>query len=474
MAIYVDDLNLRADVPDGARRVHGKWSHLFADTEEELRAFARKIGLKENWIQHPGETRVHFDVVSRMRQRAIAAGATPVTWREAGEFFAARTRQALIPADEPVDSLLLITGPREGVTKETVRAALQPKFSTTTMLVTGSARGVDTYAAQLWREWGGPVEEHKVPAGEWNRDPRRAGFARNGRMVQRVKTAGGSVLAIDLPCTKPGCARAQPHNTHGTGHCAGIAEQAGLPVEHHPATPAGRTTEPRQQRARHSWEPAADGTKRCTRDGCGLEARQWPHPTERRWLTSYTKDGRTIIAQRVPACGDDLPQARGADEMRQLATDADRQAGHAFRAGDIDRAYRLLADARVLDPARHELWGQREKQIRASVARRQPRQVSQSTETASCPDCDRPYVRPVGETYPCLDCETHARLKAAGFTADSPQIRQITEWNHLAISRSYRQQEIPQPRPAREPQTLAIQEHSGHVKVPDPEKEACD
>ena len=98
MAVYVDDMNLQADVPDGAKVVRRRWSHLFADTEDELRAFAQKIGLKQGWIQHPGQSHVHFDVTGRMRQRAIAAGATAVSWRQAGEFFAARARQALIPA----------------------------------------------------------------------------------------------------------------------------------------------------------------------------------------------------------------------------------------------------------------------------------------------------------------------------------------------------------------------------------------
>jgi hypothetical protein len=101
MAVYVDDMNLRADVPNGHTVVRGKWSHLFADTEAELRAFAKKIGLKETWIQHPGEPHVHFDVVGRVRQRAIAAGAKPVTWRQAGQFFGERTQQAS-PGRAPV------------------------------------------------------------------------------------------------------------------------------------------------------------------------------------------------------------------------------------------------------------------------------------------------------------------------------------------------------------------------------------
>jgi hypothetical protein len=90
MAVYVDDTGLRADVPNGSTVVRGRWSHLFADTEAELRAFAATIGLKQDWIQHPGQPHVHFNVTARMRQQAIAAGAAPLTWRQAGEFSARR------------------------------------------------------------------------------------------------------------------------------------------------------------------------------------------------------------------------------------------------------------------------------------------------------------------------------------------------------------------------------------------------
>src|SRR5260370_36455865 len=88
MAVYVDDMNLQAGVPDGRRAVRARWNHLFADTEEELRAFAAKIGLKAEWIQDPGRRHAHFDVTTGKRQQAIAHGAKAVTWREAGEFFA--------------------------------------------------------------------------------------------------------------------------------------------------------------------------------------------------------------------------------------------------------------------------------------------------------------------------------------------------------------------------------------------------
>src|SRR5260370_36209931 len=80
-------MNLQAAVPDGRRAVRARWNRLFADTEEELRAFAAKIGLKAEWIQDPGGRHAHFDVTTGKRQQAIASGATAVTWREAGGLF---------------------------------------------------------------------------------------------------------------------------------------------------------------------------------------------------------------------------------------------------------------------------------------------------------------------------------------------------------------------------------------------------
>lgn len=190
-----------------------------------------------------------------------------------------------VAVDEPVTSLLLVTGPREGVARETVRAALEPRFAGNIMLVTGGAAGVDTHAAQLWREWGGLAEEHRVSAEEWGRDPRGAGYARNACMVQRVATAGGAVLVIDLPCTKPGCTRARPHNTHGTSHCAALAKQAGLPVDHYqaPVEPVTGNGAAHGRPAVSAGRPAATAAQDGGEDGGG------PTPPAR--VTRYTRDG---------------------------------------------------------------------------------------------------------------------------------------------------------------------------------------
>lgn len=45
---------------------------------EELIAFAKKLGLKPEWIQYPGHRRQHFDLVASKREKAIKLGAIEV------------------------------------------------------------------------------------------------------------------------------------------------------------------------------------------------------------------------------------------------------------------------------------------------------------------------------------------------------------------------------------------------------------
>ncbi|TCK65829.1 DUF4031 domain-containing protein [Curtobacterium sp. PhB136] len=76
MAVYVDDFEVDATV-DGKRR---RWSHLVADTHDELVQFARKLRLSTSWIQRRGTLREHYDVTSAVRRRALAMGAVPVDY----------------------------------------------------------------------------------------------------------------------------------------------------------------------------------------------------------------------------------------------------------------------------------------------------------------------------------------------------------------------------------------------------------
>ena len=81
VTVYVDDWRQLATVGP----VTGRWSHLTADSDEELHAFAARLGLRREWFQdhHRDPTRHHYDVTEPTRQAAIEAGARAVTWREA-------------------------------------------------------------------------------------------------------------------------------------------------------------------------------------------------------------------------------------------------------------------------------------------------------------------------------------------------------------------------------------------------------
>lgn len=76
MTVYVDDVR----IPWKGKR----WSHLTADTLDELHAFAEAIGLKRAWFQE-SSTRPeahHYDVTDSKRDEAILAGAVPESWRD--------------------------------------------------------------------------------------------------------------------------------------------------------------------------------------------------------------------------------------------------------------------------------------------------------------------------------------------------------------------------------------------------------
>jgi hypothetical protein len=101
MAVYVDDASIPATVPNGRARHTSRWSHLFADTQEELHEFAERLGLRRSYFQ-PGRPRGdgrpsphwHYDVTAGKRQQAIRLGAQPVSWRESTEIMRDRDAKA--------------------------------------------------------------------------------------------------------------------------------------------------------------------------------------------------------------------------------------------------------------------------------------------------------------------------------------------------------------------------------------------
>ena len=88
MPVYVDNFRCPARVGS----IRARWSHLTADTREELRDFAARLGLAPEWLQDKGDGRWHYDVTDRLRLRAIELGAKPIDIREFGALISARRR----------------------------------------------------------------------------------------------------------------------------------------------------------------------------------------------------------------------------------------------------------------------------------------------------------------------------------------------------------------------------------------------
>lgn len=78
MSVYVDPIRvcLRS-----RKWPYTRAAHLFADSVEELHAFAASIGLKRTWFQHRHGF-PHYDVTGGMRWQAIRHGALAITHSE--------------------------------------------------------------------------------------------------------------------------------------------------------------------------------------------------------------------------------------------------------------------------------------------------------------------------------------------------------------------------------------------------------
>lgn len=105
MTVYVDN----AGIPATVGRRTGRWSHLTADTPDELQAFAARLGLRADWWQTCKRpcgrgpcVHWHFDVTAAKRAEAVRLGAVEIDIRQLGELITAR-RQALRDATGPVN-----------------------------------------------------------------------------------------------------------------------------------------------------------------------------------------------------------------------------------------------------------------------------------------------------------------------------------------------------------------------------------
>ncbi len=99
MTVYVDGANIAATVG----RHTSKWSHLTADTEDELHAFATQLGLQRSWFQTCKRPCApagmpcphwHYDVTAPKRAQAVRLGAVEIDMRQLGALISERRRAA--------------------------------------------------------------------------------------------------------------------------------------------------------------------------------------------------------------------------------------------------------------------------------------------------------------------------------------------------------------------------------------------
>jgi hypothetical protein len=89
MAVYIDKLR------DWGWRL-GPSCHMIADGNEELHAFAKRIGLKREWFQRKSSY-PHYDLTAARRIAALRLGAAPLEDRDFHEILS-RGREAIFAA----------------------------------------------------------------------------------------------------------------------------------------------------------------------------------------------------------------------------------------------------------------------------------------------------------------------------------------------------------------------------------------
>ena len=98
MTVYVDNMRRRAQLQGRP----ANWSHMLADTHEELMAMADEIGLRPEWLQHPATHREHFDVTETKREEAIGLGAVEIDYPHGtGRILAAKREATSTATDGP-------------------------------------------------------------------------------------------------------------------------------------------------------------------------------------------------------------------------------------------------------------------------------------------------------------------------------------------------------------------------------------
>lgn len=95
MTVYVDNM----------RAAFGRMimCHMIADSDEELHAFAARLGLKRAWHQAPPKaSNSHYDISLAVRAKAVTLGAVEITWRQTA--FMCRRRRVEGSLGSPEDA----------------------------------------------------------------------------------------------------------------------------------------------------------------------------------------------------------------------------------------------------------------------------------------------------------------------------------------------------------------------------------
>lgn len=80
---FIDIVAKDAQTRRVSARTNNRWCHMWCDSgeEEKLHAIAAHIGMKRAWFQNKPDF-PHYDLVPSKRQKALDAGARPMSLRQ--------------------------------------------------------------------------------------------------------------------------------------------------------------------------------------------------------------------------------------------------------------------------------------------------------------------------------------------------------------------------------------------------------
>lgn len=89
MAVYVDEVRDYGEIARARRLPSTLWSHLTADTCDELHTFAARLGLRRSWFQD-NAVGWHYDVTPGKRAQALRLGAIEIDYHALAELMTTR------------------------------------------------------------------------------------------------------------------------------------------------------------------------------------------------------------------------------------------------------------------------------------------------------------------------------------------------------------------------------------------------